>query len=245
MAFNRCGITTIWPVSLAEWNSREWPASDLAAPRRLATFRPRPSAASVTEASVCETHHEGQGDVEASDIGIVEATYRSRDPRSSNSHWLVGHDLGSGPQTISFARIDRDTKIRRLDDFRRHLTDDNRKMRFRKRISLDDHGWPRFAVVAGRGDDHDVTALHRPIAGRACQTRKPLRSSSARRPHCFRRDERPRRPCAGGQTVGVNRERRDAVRASPACAVSHAPSSFVRQARTSRLSFRLLQRLPV
>lgn len=78
---------------------------------------------------------------------------------------LVGHDLGSGPQTISPARIDRDAKIRRLDDFRRHLTDDSRNMRLGKRVRLDDHGRPRLAVISCRRDDDNVTALHRLLGG--------------------------------------------------------------------------------
>ena len=159
------------------------------------------------KASVCEAHHEGQGNIEPCNIAVVEATYRPPDPRPSNCHWLVGHDLGSVPQTISLARIDRDAKIRRVGDFRRHLTDDDRNMRLRKRIGLNDHRRPRFAVVARRGHDDDVTALHHPPVDRARQTRKPLRSNSTRRPRCSGRDPRLRRPFAGGQTAGVNRER--------------------------------------
>lgn len=145
-----------------------------------------------------------------------------------------GHDLGSDPQTISLARIDGDAKIRRLDDFRRHLTDDSRNMRLGKRVRLDDHGRPRLAVISCRRDDDNVTALHRCLA--ASRTRRPLRSNSKRRPHSFGRDERLRRPYVAGRIAGANRERQDAVRVNLASAAARASSSFVRQARASRSS---------
>ena len=139
---------------------------------------------------------------------------------------------GSGPQTISLARIDRVAKIRRLGDFLRHLADDNRNMRLGKCIGLDDHDRSRFAVVARRRHHNDVTALDRRLVRRPRRTRKPIRSNSMR----LLAVSHESIDLGGEPTSGANRERPDAVRASPRGAVVHASSSFVRQARASRSS---------
>src|SRR5271165_43166 len=75
--------------------------------------------------SVSEPHHECQSDIETSDIAVVQAADRLPDPRPPDRHGLVGHDLRAGPQTIFLARLDRNAKIPRLGDFRRHLTNHN------------------------------------------------------------------------------------------------------------------------
>jgi hypothetical protein len=50
---------------------------------------------SIGGLSVREAHGEGQCDVEASNIAVVEATYRLSNPRPPNCDGLVGHDLGA------------------------------------------------------------------------------------------------------------------------------------------------------
>ncbi len=147
---------------------------------------------------------------------------------------LVGHDLGSGPQTISPARIDRDAKIRRLDDFRpsdrrqpkyasretrpsgrsrpaeacRNLLSPRRRQRHR--ASSD--AWRRVKL----GDGFDPTQSVVLIASDETSDFAGHTSSD------------------GLQTA--NRERQDAVRVNLASAAARASSSFVRQARASRSS---------
>src|SRR6059058_4521947 len=133
-------------------------------------------------ASVRKSHDEGQCNIETCNVVVVETTYRPPNPRSPNSYGFVGHYLGACSQAISFTSFDCDAKIRRLDHFRRHLTNYSRGVSFGKRVGLNDDCWSRFAEVACRSYDNDVTASHVGLGDRAYRTRRPLQSSSAPRP---------------------------------------------------------------
>src|SRR5271163_2073951 len=127
--------------------------------------------------SVRKSHYESQCGAQPTEVAFIEAANGLSNPRSSNRHRLVGHDLGACPKSIAFARIDRDAKIRRLDQFRGQLADHERGARLWKRVRLHDDRRSRFSIVAGRGHDDDITASHRPLAGWARRTRKLPRSS--------------------------------------------------------------------
>ena len=81
-------------------------------------------------------------------------------PFASYSNWFVGDHLRSEPQSILGGWHDADAKIRSVDDFRSHLADDDRRMRFGKRISLDDHRRTRLTMVTRRRDNDDLVPWH-------------------------------------------------------------------------------------
>ena len=94
--------------------------------------------------SVRKPHRKGQRRVEAAEVAFVEATDRLAYPRSANRHGLVRHDLGSRSQAIVLARLDRDAKIGRLDQFGGQLTDHDRGAGSRGSASV-------WTITAGRG----------------------------------------------------------------------------------------------
>jgi hypothetical protein len=82
------------------------------------------------------------------------------DAPAPNRDWLIGHDLRTGTQSISFAWIDRDAEIRSIDDRGCHLTNHNGSVAFGKCVGLNDDRRPRFPVVARRRDNNDIAASH-------------------------------------------------------------------------------------
>ncbi len=110
--------------------------------------------------SVGESHNECQCDVETSDIALIEAAYELPDPPSSNRDRFVGHYLGADPQTVSLGWINGDPEVWGIHDFRCHLANHDRSMRFRERISLDNDCRPWFSIIPRRCNGNYISALH-------------------------------------------------------------------------------------
>jgi hypothetical protein len=90
------------------------------------------------------------------------------DPFSTDRDGLVDHGLEMGSEPVFRARFHHDPEIRRIDDFSGHPTDHDRPMVFWKSVRLNDDRRTRFSVIAGCGDDYDVTPPH------PYRIRKPL-----------------------------------------------------------------------
>src|SRR6266567_1831017 len=97
-------------------------------------------------------------------------------------------------------------------------------MVLRKGVSLHDNGRTGLAIVTGRGNGHQITASH------LRQTRRPIRSISARRARDPGRGRRPASPPVVGPPASGGRQRRDATRADPVRGAAAASSSSFRLA---------------
>src|SRR6185312_2109099 len=125
-------------------------------------------------ALIRKSQGKGQGGIEYSHVLAVKTPDLPSDPFTSDRNWLVSHDLRPAPQSIFRAGIDGDSKIRSIGQLRGQLTDNDRGVALRQGVRLHDDGWPGLAIVAGRGNGDDITALHRH------RIRRPLRSMSGR-----------------------------------------------------------------
>ena len=125
----------------------------------------------------------------------------------------------------SFSGIKRDSKIRRLDDLGRHLAYDDRRVRWRESVGLNDHRGAGLAMVAGCRDDHDITTSHRfrgaSGASNADTSSIQLKASSSlavlERETCRATRRRTDRERASGTTRRTSRRPRERRRSRILC----------------------------
>jgi hypothetical protein len=115
----------------------------------------------LTAYSVGESYDEGQCNIQPSDVAMIEVAYVLPEPCSPNRDRFVGHYLRADSQTVSPGWINGDPEVRCIHDFRGHLANDDRGMRLRKRVSLDNDRRPRFSIVSGRCNDDNIATFHR------------------------------------------------------------------------------------
>ena len=154
---------------------------------------------------VCQTHHERQGHIEPRRVHGPEPADPGPDPLTTDRFRVV-RDRTRSPVS---GPGDRDAEIR-LRCFGGHRADHNRGVATRDGIRLHDDSWSRFAVVAGRGDDHRVTAAH------LYRIQIPLWSRAMRRAHCRGSALRPAPQSGCARLPSAHPARRDATRAGPA-----------------------------
>ena len=169
---------------------------------------------------ISQSHHESQRNTYPRHVVITQTTDRLTDAFSAECNRFISHHLRSRPQSIRRTRFDQDAKTRRIDDFRCHLANDNRRVLIRERIGLNDNGGARLTVIAGRGNDYDVTAPHR------YRIQIPTRSSPTRRVHPLRSSAQPVQICDVELFRIVRPARPGGFRATRPCAVGGALPSF-------------------